>query len=319
MNENLDDLRPKSLSEFQGQGDLKKELDIILNSAKMRKKLPDHILFSGPPGLGKTTLSYLIANELNLPIITTTAPSFSKPGDIAAILTSISAPSILFIDEIHALAPQTEELLYPAMEDGFIDLIVGEGVKARSIRLDLQPFVLIGATTKYGNLSAPLRDRFGYHGRLKLYSDLDISKIIERSASLLNLKIDGKAAQSISLRSRGTPRIANRWLRRVRDWAEVKSIDFIDSAHAESALDEFGVDKIGLDDFGREILNAIITKFSGGPVGLSTIATAVNESSTTIEEVYEPHLIRSGMLVRTPRGREVTKNAYKHLGLTNKR
>jgi Holliday junction DNA helicase RuvB len=312
---NTDSLRPSSLIEFRGQEDLVRDISIIINSAKSRNQIPDHLLFSGPPGLGKTTLSYLIANELKMPIITTTGPSFTKPGDIASILTSINEPSVLFIDEIHALAAQSEELLYPAMEDGFIDLFVGEGIKSRSIRIDLQPFLLIGATTKYGNLSAPLRDRFGYNGRLKLYSDTEIANIVLRSSKIIGIDIDLDAAISIASRSRGTPRIANKWLKRVRDYSEVNSIDNVTSKIAEEALDSFGVDKIGLDDFGREILLSIINNFSGGPVGLSTIATSVNENTTTIEEVYEPHLIRSGMLVKTPRGREVTKNAYKHLGI----
>jgi len=310
-----DTLRPSSLLEFSGQPELVRDLSIILNSAKSRKELPDHFLFSGPPGLGKTTLSYLIANELDIPIITTTGPSYAKAGDIASVLSSISEPSVLFIDEIHGLPAQSEELLYPAMEDGFIDLFIGEGMKARSVRIDLQPFLLIGATTKYGNLSSPLRDRFGYNGRFKLYSDLDIKNIIQRSANILDIKLDEDAAFSIARRSRGTPRIANKWLRRVRDFSQVNNIDVINSTISENALDSFGVDKLGLDDFGREILLTIINNFSGGPVGLSTLATSVNENVTTLEEVYEPHLIRAGMLVKTPRGREVTKKAYTHLGL----
>jgi len=310
-----DTLRPSSLLEFSGQPELVRDLSIILNSAKSRKELPDHFLFSGPPGLGKTTLSYLIANELDIPIITTTGPSYAKAGDIASVLSSISERSVLFIDEIHGLPAQSEELLYPAMEDGFIDLFIGEGMKARSVRIDLQPFLLIGATTKYGNLSSPLRDRFGYNGRFKLYSDLDIKNIIQRSANILDIKLDEDAAFSIARRSRGTPRIANKWLRRVRDFSQVNNIDVINSTISENALDSFGVDKLGLDDFGREILLTIINNFSGGPVGLSTLATSVNENVTTLEEVYEPHLIRAGMLVKTPRGREVTKKAYTHLGL----
>lgn len=316
MVDKLDSLRPNSLSEFSGQPELIRDLSIIINSAKAREQLPDHLLFSGPPGLGKTTLSYLISNELNLPIITTTGPSYTKAGDIASVLTSISEPSILFIDEIHGLPAQSEELLYPAMEDGFIDLFIGEGIKARSVRIDLQPFLLIGATTKYGNLSSPLRDRFGYNGRFKLYNDADIKDILIRSSNILNISLSEEAAISIAKRSRGTPRIANKWLRRVRDYAEVNNKkSSIDSLLAEEALDSFGVDKLGLDDFGREILLTIINNFSGGPVGLSTIATSVNENVTTLEEVYEPHLIRAGMLVKTPRGREVTKKAYTHLGL----
>lgn len=308
-------LRPTSLLDFGGQPELIRDLSILISAAKQRKQLCDHVLLSGPPGLGKTTLATVIANELGLPLATTSAPSLNKPSDVASLLSGLTQPTVLFVDEIHALPRAAEEMLYSALEDGVLDFIVGEGVKSRTIRIQLEPFVLIGATTQSGLLSAPLRDRFGFHGRLKLYDTNDLAAIITRSAEILGVNLNDKASQIIAGRSRGTPRVANRWLRRVRDWAQVHGHANVDADIAISALDCFGVDELGLDELGREILLTLISQFQGGPVGVSTLAAAVGESTNTIEEVYEPHLMRNGLLSRTPRGRIATPAAWAHLGL----
>ncbi|MFM7089093.1 MAG: Holliday junction branch migration DNA helicase RuvB [Candidatus Paceibacterota bacterium] len=312
-----DPLRPKSLSDFCGQSGLKKDLNILLKAALKRSQMPDHILLSGPAGTGKTTLAAIIANELNVEMVATSSPAIEKPGDIAALLTGLRGPSLVFIDEIHRLDKKTEELLYSAMEDGILDFIVGEGPSARSVRLPIAPFTLVGATTLSGLLAGPLRDRFGFDGRLMLYSDDELSSIILRSATLLDVNLSKDAAKIIASRSRGTPRIANKILRRVRDYAQVKKGAehvSISKRDALKALDSFGVDNLGLDSLGRDILSTLINNFSGGPVGITTLATAVGEAPQTIEEVYEPHLIRCGLIARTNRGRVAMPNAYKHLG-----
>jgi Holliday junction DNA helicase RuvB len=312
---NADALRPGTLAEFGGQPDLIRDLSIMIDAARQRGQLCDHILLSGPPGLGKTTLAGVIAHELAVPFVTTSAPALEKPGDVASLLSGLSGPSLVFVDEIHALPVAAEEMLYSALEDGVLDFVVGDGVKSRSLRINLAPFVLVGATTQSGALSAPLRDRFGFHGRVKLYDTDALARIVQRSARLLGVDIDSDAAAVIAGRSRGTPRVANRWLRRVRDWAQVHTFHAVDSKVATDALDSFGVDHLGLDELGREILLALISQFKGGPVGVSTLAAAVGESPATIEEVYEPHLMRTGLLARTPRGRVATDAAWAHLGL----
>ena len=310
-----DALRPRTLDDFGGQPDLVRDLRVLLGAANSRGQLCDHVLLSGPPGLGKTTLAGLIAGELGIPMITTTAPALAKPGDVAALLSSLREPTVVFIDEIHALSIISEEILYPAMEDGVLDLVVGEGSKSRSLRIALAPFVLVGATTAAGSLSAPFRDRFGFQGRVKLYEQSDLAAIVSRSATLLGVDCDTDAALVIAGRSRGTPRVANRWLRRVRDWSQVNGETLIDARVATDALEAFGVDRLGLDELGREILLSLISQFSGGPVGVNTLAAAVGEAPNTLEEVYEPHLMRAGLLARTPRGRVATDAAWTHLGL----
>lgn len=310
----MSDLRPKFLVDFAGQPSVNKDLSIIIKASLKRGDLPDHMLFSGPPGLGKTTLANIIANELNIPFVQTSAPSIEKPSELASILTSISSPSLLFIDEIHALDRKTEEVLYSAMEDGFIDIIVGEGQKSRSIKIELEKFILVGATTLSGNLSSPLIDRFGYHGRLDLYSEDELAKIIKRSSSLLSLAIEEKAIDLISSCSRGTPRIANKLLRRVRDIVDVlhegKTISF---EIATSSLSQLGIDKLGLDQISRNLLLSLAKNFNGGPVGISTLATTINESPASVEFTIEPYLLRAGLLQRTQRGRIITEKGYKHL------
>jgi holliday junction DNA helicase RuvB len=309
-------LRPANLTEFAGQHQLVRDLNILLGAARERRECPDHILLAGPPGLGKTTLANIVAQELALPMVSTSAPAIAKPGDLLALLTGINTPSVVFVDEIHALERRAEELLYTAMEDGHVDMIIGEGVNARTIRLELQPFTLIGATTQMGMLSAPLRGRFGFLGRLVPYTDTELAGIITRSAGVLGVTIDIEAASVIARRSQGTPRIANRWLRRVRDWAQMHKRDTIDSATAKEALAEFGIDELGLDPLARDILQTAIAQFNGGPVGIGSLAAAVGEAESTISDVYEPHLLREGLLTRTRQGRIVTEKGWAHLGLT---
>lgn len=311
-----DALRPEGLDDFTGQPKVVSELRIVLASAHKREALCDHLLFAGPPGLGKTTLSGIVANELGVDFIATTGPALERPASLISVLTSLTGPSVVFIDEIHRLTRQVEETLYPAMEDGVIDLVVGEGNRARPVRLPLKPFVLVGATTQTGLLSAPLRDRFGFQAKLSLYSEEDLATIVARSGVLLGLTISDDACVEVAGRSRGTPRVANAWLRRVRDYAEAHDHQEIDASLAREALDAFHIDSLGLDQAGRDILEALVVRFDGGPVGLNTLAAAVGEAPTTVEEVYEPFLLRKGLLSRTPRGRVATPAAFDHLGLT---
>ena len=307
-------LRPLSFTDFKGQNKIVENLKIFVQAARMRTESLDHVLLHGPPGLGKTTLSNIIANELNVGFKITSGPVLDKPGDLAGLLTSLEPNDVLFIDEIHRLSPIVEEYLYSAMEDYRIDIMIDKGPSARSIQLELNPFTLIGATTRSGLLTSPLRARFGINCHFEYYDTIVITGIIERSARLLNVQIDHRAAQEIGGRSRGTPRIANALLRRVRDFAQVKGNGKIDLEIAQYALEALNIDKYGLDEIDNKILITIIDKFQGGPVGLTTIATALSEDAGTIEEVYEPFLIKEGFLKRTPRGREVTELAYKHLG-----
>lgn len=308
-------LRPKLLDEYIGQSKIKDNLNIYIKAAKQRKEALDHLLFYGPPGLGKTTLAGIIASEMGVKIKITSGPAIEKPGELAALLSNLSENDILFIDEIHRLNRQVEEILYPAMEDYSLDIMIGKGPTARSIRLDLPHFTLIGATTRFGMLSAPLRDRFGVVSRLEFYTPEELAEIVNRSAKLLNVKIDKEGAIEIARRSRGTPRLANRLLKRVRDVAQVKYDGKINLDVSNEALDMLDVDPFGLDHLDREVLDTIIFKFNGGPVGLDTIAAAIGEDAGTIEDVYEPYLIKHGFINRTPRGRTVTPLAYRHLGL----
>ena len=308
-------IRPQELEDFSGQEKIVRNLKIFVAAAKMRGETLDHVLFHGPPGLGKTTLAHIIANELGVNMKVTSGPVLDKPGDLAGLLTSLEEGDVLFIDEIHRLSPVVEEYLYSAMEDFVIDIMVDKGPGARSIRLSLNPFTLVGATTRSGLLTSPLRARFGIKCALEYYDTSTLEKIVCRSASILKVDIDGEAAHEIALRSRGTPRIANSLLRRVRDFAQVVGNGVIDLKIARYALDALNIDKRGLDAIDNKILKTIITKFKGGPVGANTIATAVGEDQGTLEEVYEPFLIKEGFIVRTPRGREVTELAYRHLGL----
>jgi len=306
-------LRPQRFAEFMGQNKTIENLSVFVQAALQRKEPLDHVLLHGPPGLGKTTLSYIIAQEMGAKMITTSGPVLEKPADLAGLLTNLDPYNVLFIDEIHRLSPVVEEYLYSAMEDFKIDIMLDSGPNARSIQISLNPFTLVGATTRAGMLTAPLRARFGITARLEYYDIETLKNIIIRSAKIINTPIETAGAEEIAKRSRGTPRIANRLLRRVRDFAQIKGNGNIDDAIAAFSLDALEVDSYGLDDMDHKILLTIIEKFKGGPVGLNTIATAVNEDPDTIEEVYEPYLIQQGFLMRTPRGREVTELTYKHL------
>ena len=308
-------LRPESLDQYVGQSKAKNNLKIFIEAAKSRNEPLDHVLFYGPPGLGKTTLATIIAHEMGVHIKVTSGPAIEKPGEMAAILNNLAENDILFIDEIHRLNRQVEEVLYPAMEDYSIDIMIGKGHGARSIRLDLPKFTLVGATTRAGLLTAPLRDRFGVINKLEFYTVDELKQIIIRSAGLLNVEIDEKGATELARRSRGTPRLANRLLKRVRDFAQVKYDGVITEDVANLALDLLEVDKLGLDKGDRSILETMIDKFDGGPVGLDTLAAALGEDSGTLEDVYEPYLIQNGLLQRTPRGRIATRLAYEHLGV----
>ncbi len=307
-------LRPRNLEEYIGQEAVKSNLRVFVEAARSRGEALEHVLFYGPPGLGKTTLAYILAAELRVNVKATSGPVIERPGDLAAILSNLKEHDILFIDEIHRLSHVVEEILYPAMEDFQIDILIGQGPSARSIKLNIPPFTLVGATTRAGLLTSPLRDRFGISFRLEFYSPPELKKILLRSAQLLNMGVDSSGAEEIAKRSRGTPRIANRLLRRVRDFAQVWAQGKIDQAVADEALKLLEVDEQGLDKMDRKILLTISEKFNGGPVGLETLAVAVNEEKDTIEDVYEPYLIQSGFLDRTPRGRKVTPLALEHLG-----
>lgn len=308
-------IRPRCLAEYVGQEHLKSNLKVFIEAAKKRNETIEHMIFYGPPGLGKTTLANVIANEMGVAIKTTSGPAIERPGDLAAVLTNLQARDILFIDEIHRLNRVVEEVLYPAMEDFELDIMIGKGPSARSIRLELPPFTLIGATTRIGMLSAPLRDRFGILNKLEFYNEAELAHIVERSAGILSINIDIDSALEIARRSRATPRIANRLLRRVRDWAEVKGQGTIDIPITKDCLKALEIDEIGLDKIDRKLLFSIIEKFSGGPVGLDTLAAIIAEDPLTIEDVYEPYLLQLGFIERTPRGRIATKFAYEHLGL----
>ena len=319
LDENLDQeidkvLRPKYLADFSGQPAIVENLEVFIQAAKLRKESLDHVLLHGPPGLGKTTLAHIIANEMGVGFKVTSGPVLDKPGDLAGLLTNLGEGDVLFIDEIHRLSPVVEEYLYSAMEDYLIDILIDTGPNARSVQINLNPFTLIGATTRSGLLTSPLRARFGINSRLEYYDSKTLTSIVERSSGLLNISIDEDAAFKIASRSRGTPRIANALLRRVRDFAQIKGTGSIDDAITEFALKALNVDANGLDEMDIRILKVIIDKFNGGPVGLSTIATAIGENTGTLEEVYEPFLIQEGFLMRTPRGRKATERSYKHLG-----
>ena len=308
-------VRPQTLNDYIGQSAVREQMEIFLSAAKGRGEPLDHTLIFGPPGLGKTTLASIIANEMGVQLKTTSGPVLEKAGDIAAIMTNLEPNDVLFIDEIHRLSPYVEEILYPAMEDFQLDIMIGEGPAARSIKLDLPPFTLVGATTRAGLLTSPLRDRFGIVQRLEFYEVSDLKRIVSRAASILEVEADGAGALEIAKRSRGTPRIANRLMRRVRDYAQVKGDGVINQLMAEQALDMLSVDEQGFDHLDRRFLLALIEKFEGGPVGIDSLASALSEERGTLEDVIEPYLIQQGLIVRTPRGRVVTNAAYRHFGL----
>lgn len=308
-------IRPRTLEDYTGQEKVCEQMDIFIAAARERQEALDHVLIFGPPGLGKTTLSHIIANELSVNMRQTSGPVLEKAGDLAAILTNLEENDVLFVDEIHRLSPVVEEILYPALEDFQLDIVIGEGPSARSIKLDLPPFTLVGATTRAGLLTSPLRDRFGIVQRLEFYTTEELASIVTRSAGILNVEIDQQGAIEIAKRSRGTPRIANRLLRRVRDYAQIKSKGVIEKNVADKALDMLSVDQNGFDQMDRRVLLAVIEKFDGGPVGLDSLSAAVGEERGTIEDVIEPYLILNGYLMRTPRGRVATLNCYRHFGL----
>jgi len=308
-------IRPSQLSDYIGQEKVREQMEIFISAAKQRQEALDHVLIFGPPGLGKTTLSHIVANEMQVNMRHTSGPVLERPGDLAAILTNLEPHDVLFVDEIHRLSPVVEEVLYPAMEDFQLDIVIGEGPAARSIKLDLPPFTLVGATTRAGLLTSPLRDRFGIVQRLEFYNTEELATIVRRSAKILNVQLNDDGAVQIAKRSRGTPRIANRLLRRVRDYAQVKSDGVVTSKIADAALDMLSVDEHGFDNMDRRLLLAVIEKFEGGPVGVESLAAAIGEERGTIEDVIEPFLILKGFMMRTPRGRVATGHAYRHFGI----